>query len=105
MTGGDAGLAASAAVERDLEGVLFSGTGFAEGDELAVVRGEIGFGMLLLLVMLGKFCHGGLQGRLLGEELVDEGCGSRRTRGWHGRQSFQGGWHDSKVEGCALVEG
>ena len=42
MAGGNAGLATGAAVERDLEGVLLAGAGFAERNELAVVRREIG---------------------------------------------------------------
>lgn len=69
MAGGDAGLATGAAVERNFEGILFAAAGFGEGDEAAIVVGEV---WLAALMGFGKPGDGSLELFLLGEELVDE---------------------------------
>ncbi len=74
MAGGDAGLAAGAAVEVDLEGVLFAGAGRRERNELNTERGEPG-GVTVLLqsgMRAGEARHRRLQLLLVGEELVDQ---------------------------------
>jgi len=82
VAGDDAGFAAGAFVEFDLEGVLFAFAGFFEGDE---VFEEVGAGGGAV-EFFGEFSDGGLEGGLLTEELVDEGFGGRRdhfgVRSW-----------------------
>jgi len=76
VAGGDAGFATGAAVERDLEGVLFSRARFGERDQAVVVRREIGSAV----VDVREAGDGGLEGGLLGEEFVDE-CARLRVWG------------------------
>ena len=68
VAGHDAGFAAGAFIEFDLEGVLFALAGFFEGDEVFV---EVGAGFAAV-VGFGEAVDGSLQGRLFLEEFVDE---------------------------------
>jgi len=68
VAGDDAGFAAGAFVELDLEGVLLSRAGFFEGDEVFV---EVGTEFVVVV----RFCEAGdrgLKDRLFLEEFVDE---------------------------------
>lgn len=92
MTGGNAGLATGAAVEGNLKGVLLAIAGFGQGDEAAVMIGEVGFA---LVVDIRKPRDGGLELFLLGQELVDEiSLLDVRLRSvLQGGQTLEGGGH------------
>ena len=47
MTGGNTSFATGAAVEGDLEGILFTKAGFGQWDQAAVVLGEIGLAAMM----------------------------------------------------------
>jgi len=68
VAGDDAGFAAGAFIEFDLEGVLFAFAGFFERDEVFEEVGSGGGGV----VFFGKAGDGGLERGLLAEEFVDE---------------------------------
>ena len=93
MAGRDTGLAAGAAIQRNLESILFFGTGTAEWDQSPVVFREI----RSPVVDLGKAGHRSLQGALLIEKPVDESpwggsvfrlCDAKACEGW---EALEGG--------------
>ena len=67
MAGNDAGFAAGAFVEFDLEGVLLALAGFFERNEVFEKIGA----EFVSVVFFGELGDGGLEGGLLLEELVD----------------------------------
>lgn len=69
MTCGDAGFAARAAIERNLEGVLLAGAGFGKRNELPVMLLKI----RRAVVNFRKAGDGCLQAPLLCQELVNQG--------------------------------
>jgi hypothetical protein len=69
MACGNAGLAPGAAVERNLEGILFSRSRFPQGNQLTVLRREV----RPAVMDFRKSRHRCLQACLLGEQLVDQG--------------------------------
>ncbi len=76
VAAGDAGLAAGAGIEIDLEGVLLAGRGRAERDQPAEALGAPGGG---LEIVRGRGAgHRRLELLLVGEKLGEEGVEGRR---------------------------
>ena len=69
VSGGNAGLASSTAIQRNLEGILLARAGLGERNQAAVMIGEIGFASVM---DLREARDRSLELLLFGEELIDE---------------------------------